>query len=495
LDDGVNEPSAYSGSSQDPIDPNVTCDSQSNPDLTGGDEYGWPSPTGDKVCKKPVLCCDNYGTIHKYDKDVVPGDSCLKFNDDAGNCGTDQEDHSLCYQEMGAVDASLYADDEWSSAPICTSYCCDYFGDPYPSTELDMNIPCEEQQDENGADLWGGENGYPTYDKEKACPTEKSFCCSGGKDVVEAVDANGDPLTSGGMPIKPGDDCSEFGDYNPFPAQDEANQSNACKFFCCNIDPDTGGNQVEISKGDLEAMGYSSGDSYPSCTEVADFFDESYADKPMDLPYTCPAYDLFGCETGPTGTIVMCYGRYKDDAGNVVTGDTGDCEPTNSNRVYSPSGLTCCEGSEDACDSPTFCQPLSVSIFGISILDDAICNRAACLGAGCVPDVPSGWLSFTVYKLGDMLGNPWGADAVACNVCNSQPNTTSDTVYICNGYGGYDKIDPADMTGDETFFTDAGEASKWCQLVYADSECLFQYTLIDMYGYEYFTDLYCSSQL
>ncbi len=464
--------------------------------LYGGDYFGYPTFDEASACDydEPVVCCTANGDeVTFYENELGEGDMCDEWLNEIDCYDIEWRDSDYCYQAMAAVPASDREESSQSSSlePLCQLYCCSA-GEAYGDPNLDPNMPCEDQEDSLGYQLYGGYEDYPTFDEYYACPSVPTYCCEGGTDVVEAVDSNGDPLRdSYGNPIQPGDNCADYGDYEPFPGHDEFTSDYACDYYCCDADTEE---QVAVDAGDYaEAEGIYG--AYPSCEEIAELTSSNFLDGPVGTPESCSNPTLYCCEAasgdGPSGVAVPAYENGEDVSSGVNSdGDviSNGCYEPNTTRSYSDDAMTCCQGDAAACSS--FCTDINI-FFGWVTL--TACNPQVCAAAGCMPDLQdqSGVADFLL----SITNNPWYG-GVACDTCNAGTPPPDDTdLYACDYSGGYFVIIPEEYGYylDEYVTDDADEASLACSIVYYDEYCTYPDILANAMEYPFFTESYCSS--
>ncbi len=471
---------------------------------TGGDEWGSPvldlEGDGEAACDydEPVVCCTLEGQETTFEEgELQEGDDCQ--SQDEYDCDDpESRDNSLCYQEMSAV----LAEDRQTSSdgsepePLCQFYCCDSYGKPY-SNGVDQYSACEDQNDDYGEPLAGGDNGMPTPIEDDACPWEPVYCCEGGETVVVATDdgtEEGNPLEDGeGKRIEVGDNCANFGNFESFPGHDYYTSDYACDYYCCDAETEE---QVPVYADDYTEAQEVYDTNYPTCQDIAELTGSDWQEGEVGPPTSCDNPTLYCCEGdegGPTGVIVPAWknnedvsvGNQYDDDGNLIS---KGCYGPNPTRSYSDSGLSCCEGSPEACESPTFCT--SFSLF--EVFDIAACNPTACSAVGCQPSYENN--DFVDFVL-DATENPWNG-GVMCNVCNAASNPDDQYVYVCDGGGWYSEVSPIDAIGLDPLLTTA-DAEFWCQLVNYDVNCAEDswdtLQMANYYGVPFYTDGYCRS--
>lgn len=463
--------------------------------LNGGDYYGYPVFGEDNACDydEPVVCCTANGEeVTLYENEVAEGDMCDEWLNEPDCSDIDWRDGDTCYQAMAAVPASERQSSSQSSPePLCQLYCCSG-GEAYGDPNLDPYTRCDEQEDMFGYELYGGYNNYPTFDEYYACPYVPTYCCEGGTTVVEAVDSEGNPMRdSEGNPIQPGDNCADFGSYEPFPAHDEYTSDFACDYYCCDADTEE---QVLVDAGDYAEAEEQYG-SYPDCSEIGELVGGNYLDGPVGNPESCANPTLYCCEAGgdgPSGIAVPAYINGEDVTSGVNSkGEMihNGCYPENPTRSYSDSGMTCCEGSAEVCSSSTFCTEVSL-FWGWATL--TACNPDACAAAGCMPDLAdnSGVFNFLLT----VTSNPWYG-GVACDTCNAGTAPNDDEpLYACDYAGGYFEISMEEYgyyLGDYVA-NDPSDAGFWCSIVYYDEGCTSSDILANAYIYPFFTQNYCN---
>ncbi len=453
--------------------------------LSGGDGWGWPTFDESAACPEnsATVCCTIEGEEVTLEAgEIAAGEYCNEVLNEADCSDADERDPSLCFQEMEAVAANERESDSAGDEPepLCQLYCCDSYGDPYTDPAIDEYSPCDVQlvTDEMGEELSGGENSYPTYDKDLACPERPVYCCEGGEGVVEATDKNGKLLRNDeGAVIKAGDSCADFGNFNDFPAQAEWNQDYACDFFCCDAETEE---QVELTTEQYNAVMDEDPDAW--CNDFSDEYVE-YVERPVGPSTECKYPKIYCCEGnegGPTGKALVAY--QNDGSGNNRYDDSY-CYGPNPTRAFSED-MACCQGNADTCEVSGSC--ITGEIFGFEFVS---CNPDTCAAGGCTPNALDEGVIGLIAVLTDY---PWDA-GVSCDVCNAAANPDELIAYACDYYGGYYKTDPSEWIGGDPPFVNEEEAAIWCQLVAADKECTVIDTLAmaNYFGVDYFGGGWC----